>query len=56
MGNYSKLIGTIVGGGLGILVNTGILPADMATTEIQSAIVTLLAAVGTFIFPANNPS
>lgn len=53
MGNYSKLIGSLVGGIAGLLVNIGVLPESMATPEIQSSIVVLLATITTFIFPAN---
>jgi len=56
MGNFSKLIGSLVGGGLGMLVSFGILPAEYATPEIQAAIVTLLSAAFTFLFPANKPA
>jgi len=56
MGNYSKLIGSLVGGALGMLVSFGILPAEYATPEIQTSIVTLLATFLTFIFPANKPA
>jgi hypothetical protein len=55
MGNYSKLIGSLVGGLLGMLVSFGILPAEWATPEIQAAIVTLLSSIFTFAFPANKP-
>ncbi|WP_315920470.1 hypothetical protein [Mesorhizobium sp. SP-1A] len=56
MGNYSKLIGSIVGGVAGLLVARGLLPEEWATTEIQGAIVVLLSAVATYAFPANKPS
>lgn len=55
MGNYSKLIGSIVGGLVGIAASFG-LPTEWATPEIQGAIVTLFSAVATFIFPANKSS
>ena len=55
MGNYSKLIGSIVGGIAGILAARGFLPAEWATPEIQGAIVVLLSAVATYAFPANKP-
>jgi len=56
MGNYSKLIGSIVGGLLGLGVSKGILPAELATPEIVAAITALFAAVATYLFPANKPS
>lgn len=55
MGNYSKLIGSIVGGVVGIAVSFG-LPAEWATPELQGAIVVVLSAIATFIFPSNKPS
>lgn len=56
MGNYSKLIGSIVGGVAGLLVAKGLLPSEWATPEIQGAIVVLLSAAATYFFPANKPS
>lgn len=56
MGNYSKLIGSLVGGLLGMLVSFGVLPAEYATPEIQMSIVTLLSTLFTFAFPANKPA
>ncbi len=53
MGNYSKLIGTLVGGIVGVLVSSFGLPADFATVEIQGAITVLIAGVAAFLFPAN---
>jgi hypothetical protein len=55
MGNYSKLIGSIVGGVFGLLATFG-LPVEWATPEIQGAIVTGMSAIFTFIFPANTPT
>ena len=55
MGNYSKLIGSLVGGIAGALVSFGVLPESLATPELQASIVAVLAAVATYIFPANNP-
>jgi hypothetical protein len=56
LGNYSKLIGSLVGGLFGMLVSFGIMPTEWATPEIQASIVTLLSAVFTFLFPANAKS
>lgn len=56
MGNYSKLIGSLVGGVLGFAVSRWGLPTDFATPDVQGALTVLLGAVATFIFPANKPS
>lgn len=56
MGNYSKLIGSIVGAVVGAAVAFGALPADLATPELQASIVAVLAAIATWLFPANTPS
>ncbi len=54
MGNYSKLIGSLVGAAAGVAVSFG-LPEELATPEIQGAIVIVLAGVFTYFFPANKP-
>lgn len=56
MGNYSKLIGSLVGGALGLAVSILGLPAEAATPEIVSAVTVLLSAIATFLFPANKQS
>lgn len=53
MGNYSKLIGSIVGAAVGALVAFGVLPDSLATPELQASLVALLSAIATFVFPAN---
>ena len=53
LGNYSKIVGSIVGALAGALVSFGILPDQLATPEIQTSIVGILSAVFTFFFPAN---
>lgn len=53
MGNYSKLVGSVVGSLLGIAVSSWGLPAELATPEIQVAIVALITGVVTWAFPAN---
>jgi len=53
MKKYSKLIGTAVGLVLGALVSFGLLPENMATAELQGAILAILAAVGVYAAPAN---
>jgi hypothetical protein len=56
MGNYSKLVGSLVGGAFGFAVARWGLPADLATPEIQGAVTVLFGGILTFIFPANKPS
>lgn len=53
MGNYSKLIGSIVGGIIGFGVAKGFLPAEWNTPELTSALTLVLSAIFTFAFPAN---
>lgn len=55
MGNYSKLIGSIVGAVFGIAVSFG-LPEALASEEIKMSVVAILSAVATFAFPANRLS
>ena len=53
MSNYSKLIGSAIGGLIGIAAAFGI-PMDWATPEVQTAVATILGGlIGTFISPAN---
>lgn len=56
LGNYSKVIGSIVGALAGALVSFGLLPAELATPEIQAGVIAILSAVATYAFPANKPS
>jgi len=53
MGNYSKFIGTIVGGVVGWAAARGFLPADFATPDVVAAATVIIAAVATYLFPAN---
>lgn len=53
MGNYSKLIGAIIGGIVGLGVSKGFLPADLASPENVAALTTVTAAFFTYVFPAN---
>ena len=53
MGNYSKLFGSVVGAAAGAFVSFGVLPENLATPELQAAVITVLTAVATFLFPAN---
>ncbi len=53
MGNWSKLIGTLVGGLLGLAINFGLIPDGTITADVQSALVVLLAGIGTALFPPN---
>lgn len=55
MGNYSKLIASVIGGVLGIAASFG-LPTDWATAEVQSAIAVIGSAIAVYFFPANKPS
>ena len=62
MGNYSKLIGSIIGGIAGLLVARGVLPAVVATPDNVTTVVaavgilsTAASAIATFLFPANKP-
>lgn len=52
-GNYSKLLGSVVGSIFGIAVAANALPAELATPEIQGAVVALITGVVTYAFPAN---
>ena len=56
MSEYNKLIGSIVGGAIGIGVSVFGLPAEWQDPQTVTAITTVLAALATFIFPANKPS
>jgi protein-S-isoprenylcysteine O-methyltransferase Ste14 len=63
MGNYSKLIGAIVGAALGMLVAFGVVPDEWATAEntetLIAAIGTIVglgAAIATYFFPKNKPT
>ncbi len=53
MGMYSKLIGSIVGGIMGLLGSKYAMPADMQSPEMVAALTTVLSAIATFFFPAN---
>lgn len=53
LGNYSKFIGSIVGGVVGILVSNFGLPEAFASPEIQSMVTVALSAAFTYAFPAN---
>lgn len=56
MGNYSKLIGSLVGGVVGILVAKNILPPEFNTPEIVASLTVICSAIATYIFPANQPA
>ena len=53
MGNYSKLIGTLVGGGISWGISKGLLPVEWADPTTVSAITTLITAICVYFFPAN---
>lgn len=55
LGNYSKIVGSLVGGLFGVMVANFGLPAEWATPEIQSAVTVIMSAVFTYMFPANMP-
>ncbi len=53
MGNYNKLIGSIIGGAVGLGLALG-LPLDFMTPELQAGITTIIgAALVTFWAPKN---
>ncbi|CCV07448.1 hypothetical protein MESS2_570007 [Mesorhizobium metallidurans STM 2683] len=56
MGNYSKLIGSIVGGVIGWLGSKYALPPDLTSPEVQTGATLILSAVATYLFPANTAS
>lgn len=53
MGNYSKLIGSIVGGIIGWLGSKYALPPELTSPNIQAAATIILSAIATYLFPAN---
>jgi hypothetical protein len=56
MGNYSKLIGSIVGGAIGWIGSKYALPPSLTSPEIQTAATLILSAVATYLFPTNTVS
>jgi len=56
MGNYSKFIGSLVGGIIGLVGSVVALPAEFQSAEFIGAISVALSAIATFIFPANKPA
>lgn len=55
LGNYSKLVGSIVGGAFGFAVSKG-LPEALATPDVQAAVVGMFGTLFMYFFPANKPS
>ena len=53
LGNYSKLIGSLVGGIFGIAVSKFGLPDTWATPEVQGAVTVIMSAAFTWLFPPN---
>lgn len=53
MSNYSKLIASVLGGVLGMAVSKYGLPAEWASTEVVTALTTLVSAVFVYVAPAN---
>lgn len=51
-GNYSKMIGSVVGFLMGVAVSYG-LPAELADPEIQIGLTAVATGVVTYLFPAN---
>lgn len=56
VGNYSKLIGSLVGGILGFAVAHWGFPSVFDTPEAIGAITILVGAIATWAFPANKSS
>ncbi len=56
MGNYSKLIGSIVGAAIGFGVAKGFLPDAWNTPDMVTAFTAVVSAIFTWIFPANKTS
>jgi len=56
MGNYSKLIASLVGAAAGILVSYGLVPEDAVNAEVQAALVVVITGLVTYLAPANKPS
>ena len=52
MKKYSKLIGMVVGLGVGAAINFGLVSADVDVAGLNEAILTILAAAGVY-FPTN---
>lgn len=55
LGNYSKLYGSLIGGVFGVLVSRLGLPAELASPDIQSAVIVLMSGLFTYAFPRNKP-
>ncbi len=52
MGNYSKLVGALVGALASIGIGFG-LPADLLGPEIQAGLSVIIVGLFTYFFPAN---
>jgi len=52
MGSSSKLIGSVIGALVGIAAAFG-LNVEAFTPEVQASLIVVLAAIGTYISPAN---
>jgi len=53
LSNYNKLIGTLVGGTIGMGVSYWGLPADWNTPEMIGFITMVISAIGTYLAPPN---
>ena len=56
MGNYSKLIGSIVGAIIGFGAAKGFLPAGFDTPDMVAGATAFVSAIFTWAFPANKLS
>jgi ABC-type antimicrobial peptide transport system permease subunit len=56
MGNYSKLIGSIVGGFLSWVVAKYALPPEWSSTEVVQGITIVIGSALVYLFPANKPA
>ena len=54
MGNYSKLIGSIVGAAVGFGVAKGFFPAEWNTPDVIASFTATVSALFTFFFPKNS--
>lgn len=56
MGNYSKLIGSVVGVALSFAVTQFALPPEFASPEVVTAITAGITGILVWAFPANKPA
>ena len=53
MKKYSKIIGMVVGLGVGLLVKFGLVSADVDIPALQDSIMYILGVIGVYSAPAN---